>query len=205
MRGQVQVPEVSKKLANFLQVKESTIAPGVAPDLFPVIVVGDLTKESIEDTSIERPLIDSIVLTSIAADIAVVWHLGNPASSGTVVIVDHIVVGGTVQARWDIVLTTNLIPVGSTLGTPKPRHTGMNNVTAIDGKSAVQGQWGAKSNAIAGGGNFSSRYVAAYSNYDIMTEPMILTPGFALRVQRAGGIAMEQQATFIWRERRLTP
>ena len=199
----VQVPEVGRKLARFLQVKQGSVTPTVAPDLYPVVIVGNLERESADDIEVERPMIDSIIITSLGTDIAVTWHFGNPPGSSCLFIVEHLMCSANITARWDVVLNSNQPGgiAGMTLGTPKPRNTQTTGATALTGNSAAL--WGAKGNAIAGGGNFSSRYILANTSEDLLAEPFVLTPGFAIRVQRSGAIAGEQQLTPIWRERRL--
>ena len=52
--AEIQVPEISRALRRRFGITEATIAPSMAPEIVPVVLVADLTDESVRAAYLER-------------------------------------------------------------------------------------------------------------------------------------------------------
>jgi len=140
-RNLVQTPEIPRKLARFLGMREAGSAPTMASEIQPVIVVGDVSKDQVEDVQAERPYGDGLVITGLVGDLSHTWHFGlDKAIQNQILILDRITVTANVNTDFAIAIGLGDSPIGASLGSPKCKHTGAVILSSACTFSAKQNQ-----------------------------------------------------------------
>jgi len=190
--AEIQDPSLSRKLRRRFDVKGAPPAPALAEEIFPVVLVADLTAVDQEDQGYERPCITYSTVGALAGNRSQ-SQLKNPWGSNTIITVELVIVGaGAAGQHYLRQYDTDL--TGGTVST-------FFRDRRLDGSPVGQGRYQQTGPL---GSIFVGVRLPSANDSAIIPVDFVLKPGQGI-LWCGGADNVATDVTFYWTERQALP